>query len=183
MQASRGARLAVASLLATGVLLGASQSASSGAPNKLHICSLATGLKAGLHGSQGGGGTLFYWIIYVNSGSSACVLQGIPGAQPADGLNHVPVGPPSGVEHSTGRGGHVVLAAKGGTANTVYSMSPPFTPPVNCHQKPTSGVMLHFAGVRAFFVGLHLKGVEADVCTTRRTTMIDGVERGLSGGP
>src|ERR1700724_1644286 len=77
--------LSVALLVGTGGLVLCAQDAHSGASSKLPFCSLESGLKAKNDGVNGAGGNSIFYIVYVNSGSVACVLRGNPGVQPVAG--------------------------------------------------------------------------------------------------
>jgi Protein of unknown function (DUF4232) len=174
--------LGVAFLLATGGILVSGPVLQSGASHKLLFCSLESGLRAKNDGTNGASGSTYFYIVYVNAGSTACVLQGIPGVEPTAGLTHGGVGPSSKREKAGGRGGRVRLAPHGGTANTVYWTFVTAEEPPRCHAKATNGVMIHFAGVRAFFVAIHPpSSLASDVCTTLQSTTTDGVSAGFRG--
>jgi hypothetical protein len=168
--------LGVALLIATGGVLVAGPVQQSGASNKLPFCSLESGLKAKNDGLNGASGDTYISIVYVNAGSTACVLQGIPGVEPVAGPNHGRVGPSSKRERASGRGGRVRLAPHGGTANSVYWTFVTAEEPPRCQSKATNGIMMHFAGVRAFFVAIHFPSpLASEVCTTLQSTTTDGV--------
>ena len=156
----------------------------SGASSKLPFCSLESGLKAKNDGVNGAGGNSIFYIMFVNSGSTACVLRGNPGVQPVAGQTHTPVGPSSKQDRSKVRGGAVRLAPHGGVANTVYWTFVTAEEPARCHPRATGGIMIHLAGVRAFFVHLNFPNkLEAEVCTTLRSATTDGIGSGRTGGP
>jgi hypothetical protein len=176
--------LGMALLLGSGALFVASPCPPSRASNKLSFCSSAAGLRVKNDGVNGASGNSYFWIVYVNAGSAACVLQGTPGVQPVAGLSHTPVGPSSKHEKSDGRGGIVRLRPHGGAANTVYWTFVTAEEPHRCHPKATVGVMIHMSGVRALFVALKYPSkLASEVCTTLRSTTTDGIGSGRTGGP
>jgi len=163
--------------MTTGVVAAGTTSSLSPVP----ACTLMHGLKATVHGADGASGTTFLWIAYVNAGPNECTLRGIPGAQPVVGAQHTPVGPPSRHKLTEGRGGIVFLRPDGGTANTVYTLTIQYYEPSACKPVVATAVLLHFKGTPAFAVKIPLRGVNGAVCTTLRSTTIDGVKPGLTG--
>src|ERR1022692_3051734 len=116
------------------------------------VCSQAHGLTTRMSVGSGAGGTNYFHIIYTNTASAVCSLSGIPGVQPVDGARHTSVGPSSSLDKVSGRGGTVLLAARGGKANTVYAMEDvgDFSRS-KCAPKHTDGVRIHLKGVPVIF--------------------------------
>jgi Protein of unknown function (DUF4232) len=176
-------RLAASSALMVGTLL--ATSASSAAPTVAAttraFCALDTGLKATMRAAGVAAGTAYLRIILVNSGSRTCIVQGVPGVQPVVGLSHEHIGPSSlKLVPQLGRGGRVTLAPTG-TADVVYGVETAVNwPKAKCAPKLSNGVLLHFEGVRDFFVENYSKGGGGRwlVCTRLSSTSIYGVKSG-----
>ncbi len=170
-------------LIAAGGILVGGPAPDVAAGSRLSYCSLEAGLKVKNDGSNGASGNTYLYIAYINAGSAACILQGVPGVQPVAGPAHASVGPSSKHQRTKGRGGVVRLAPRGGTANTVYWTFVTAEEPPRCHGTATDGIMIHLTGVRAFFVALHFPTqLASDVCTTLQSATTDGVS-GRPGGP
>jgi Protein of unknown function (DUF4232) len=155
------------------------------------FCALDGGLKVRMLPGGAAAGTAYERIVLVNAGATKCVLQGIPGAQPATGVvPHQPVGPSSARNlPQPGRGGTLILRPRGGRADVIYGVETAVNwPKAKCEAKWSRGVLLHFAGVRAFYVADLSAGYGPSkgswlVCTRRRSTLIYGVKAGQGGPP
>jgi hypothetical protein len=128
------------------------------------VCSLASGLKATMRYSGAGGMQNFYFVIYLNAGHASCSLVGSPGVQPVDGAHHRAVGRALPVARA--RPYRVGLHADGGAVHDVLSVFDPAA--IGCASGPWSGVLVHFTGIRAFFVARPKSGQVTRVCTNRR---------------
>lgn len=184
MSRPRAAHLGIGLLLAIGGMFPGVPSQLAAAGQRVPVCSLAAGLKAKVDGQNGASGNTYLYIEFVNTGSAACALRGVPGVQPVTQMAHSSVGPSSRHVTSQGRGGTVRLDARGGKANIVYWTFVVAEEPARCRPRTTNGIMIHFDGVRAFFIVIHFPtGLASEVCTTLRSTTGDGVGTGRSGGP
>lgn len=147
-------------------------------------CSVQDGLKATMRSGGAAAGTAYIKFIFVNSDDDACSLTGTPGVQPVRGANHAAVGPSSSHLKVSGRGGVVTLHAHGGVGSTTFGVETAVNyPHAKCVPKPVDGVLVHFAGVRAFYLRLPSPAVGTLVCTRLQSTTTDAVTKGIPGGP
>ena len=164
----------IVGLLATAAASPASASIPTTAPPS--TCTLGTGLRSTMLNAGEGGMQYFFTLVYVNSGTTACSLSGVPGVQPVAGSDHAHVGRPSdrgGRPH-----GFVVLKPKGGAAHTnlfVWDVRA-----VECHPGSWNGVIVHLRGVQVFFLK-RPAGLPPAVCANRRGSTITPVTRGADG--
>ena len=178
-------RLRIASVAAAVMaLLAIGTSAHANATTTTPHCSVQDGLKATMRSDGAAAGTAYIKFIYVNTDDDACALTGTPGVQPVRGVHHTAVGPSSAHLHVSGRGGVVVLHARGGVASTAFGVETALNyPHSKCMPKPVDGVLMHFAGVRAFYLRLPARAVGTLVCTRLQSTTTDAVTRGTPSGP
>jgi hypothetical protein len=146
------------------------------------ICTDATGLKIAQGRTQIVSGIPYVTVIFVNSGTSNCYLNGTPFTQPV-GAHYTPVGPPAAAYFDPGRGGYVILDAGGGTASTSLGIAnaSKYYPRSSCVLRKMIGVTLRFNYPADFFFPMAAGPVA--VCKKITTTSITGVARGVIVGP
>ncbi len=148
----------------------------------LSICTDAAGLKIAQGRTQVVSGISYVTIIFVNSGTSNCYLNGTPFTQPV-GASYTPVSPPASAYFDPSRGGYVVLDAGGGTASTSLGIAnaAKYYPRSSCTMRKMIGVTLRFSFPADFF--FRLAAGPVNVCKKITTTSITGVARGVILGP
>jgi hypothetical protein len=129
-------------------------------------------------------GTAYTYLIYLNHGTKACTLSGVPRAQPVVGSNHYRVGPYASINSIAGRGGLVTLAARTGAANVLYAISTAQNyPKANCLPRYATGVVVTFHASSSLRLATYFPMRKQLVCTKVQSTRISGVARGTSGNP
>jgi hypothetical protein len=132
----------------------------------------------------GAAGTAYTYLIYINHGSKACALSGVPRAQPVVGSNHYRVGPYASINSIAGRGGLATLAARTGTANVLYAISTAQNyPKANCLPRYATGVVVTFHASSSLRLATYFPMRKQLVCTKLQSTRISGVAKGTSGNP
>lgn len=132
-------------------------------------------------------GTAYTYLIIINHGPKACVLSGVPRAQPVVGSRHYRVGPYASINSinsMAGRGGLVTLAARTGTANVLYAISTAQNyPKANCLPRFANGVVVTFHAASSLRLATYFPMRKQLVCTKLQSTRISGVAKGTSGNP
>ena len=129
-------------------------------------------------------GTAYTYLIFINHGTKACALSGVPKAQPVVGSNHYRVGPYASINSIAGRGKLVILTARTGTANVLYAISTAQNyPKANCLPRYATGVVVTFHASSSLRLATYFPIRKQLVCTKLQSTRISGVGKGTSGNP
>ncbi len=170
---------ASASLLATGVVAASGAVAASASAASAPSC-VASHLKVSVGTAQGAAGTIWYPIVFTNTGPSACSIWGVPAVQPvAGGASHstLHMGP-AAHNNSTGEmpvrhevaPGRSVSAGFGVTETGNYTSSA-------CVARNAGGVVVTLGG----FVSNHYLALRISVCTKTASTHTQLLVAGTTG--
>jgi hypothetical protein len=180
---SMRARVAVATLALLVTMVGVN-AVPSGAAVAARYCSGANSLgpRVTAYRNAPHGGTLFS-IVYINRGSSACKIGGIPGAMPVSGPSRAPVGPPSIRTAQPGRGRTIVIQPHTSMETDFVVGLTPAQRFIACPQKMITAVIVRPMGVPQMVVQFPGKaGPRLMTCVGSRNTWIYGFKL-ASGNP
>ncbi|HEV2427619.1 MAG TPA: DUF4232 domain-containing protein [Acidimicrobiales bacterium] len=151
--------IAAAALLG-GVVVMSAATAQAATPN----CT-SPQIKVSLGMSNGAAGTIYYAIVFTNTGGT-CVLWGVPPVQPVTGSAHTAVGPRA-ANASMGEMPARHTLRQGQSVHDGYGVTETGNYPVSmCHPKRAAGIVVSLPG----FVSAHYLSLAISVCTSRAST-------------
>ena len=171
--------LSVAALLATGVVVTTGAVAASASAASAPSC-IGAHLKVSVGTSQGAAGTIWYPIVFTNTGASACSIWGVPAIQPVVGgsaHSTTHVGPPA---HNNSMGAmpvrHEIAPGKSVSAGFGVTESGNYTAST-CVAKNAGAVVVTLGG----FVANRYLTLHISVCTKIASTHTQLLVAGVTG--
>lgn len=129
--------------------------------------------------TEGAAGTSYTTLIFTNTSTRECTLEGVPGAQPVSGQE--PVGPESKHNDLSGKV-ETIVVKQGEKASVLFAVATASNYPTEeCVPLESDGVMVTLGSESARKIEHTFSLRSFDVCTELASTSISKVARGIQG--
>lgn len=141
-------------------------------------------LRLSIGQSQGAAGTIYYPLVFTNTGGVACTISGIPRVQPSTGTSqsspHTAVGPAAGLRDFSSSGyGQAIRLAPRAQASAAFGVAESGNFPTSrCKPATFTGVSVLVGGIGQWWTPL-----KSSTCTKLESTFVSGVVPTNTGAP